>query len=45
MMYSKNQLGYRLNKVLKKGGGELPFLEGHEFLQEEASTGLRQEVD
>jgi len=27
--------------MLKKGGGEWPFLEGHEFLQEEAIHWLK----
>jgi hypothetical protein len=40
-MLSKNQLAYRLNKVLKKGGGELPFMEGNEFLQEEVKHWLK----
>ncbi len=35
MMYSKKQVACRLNRVLKKGDGELPFLEEDEFLQEE----------
>jgi hypothetical protein len=35
MINSKNQLACRLNIMLEKGGGELPFLEGNEFLKEE----------
>ncbi len=35
MIYPKKQVASRLNKVLKKGDGELPFLEEYEFLQEE----------
>lgn len=40
IMHSIIQMIYRLNKVLKKGGGELPFMNGYEFLQEEVTYWL-----